>query len=181
MSDAPDVVGEIIRQWHHERPDLDPSPIGVFGRLTRTYQLKQVRLRSLLGQFDLTPATFDVLANLRRTQSEGPKTAGAIASSSLLSTGGTTFRLDRLEERGLIRRTTATEDRRIVHVELTPKGADLIDAVMTAHLDHEVTLLAGLTATEVQQLAKLLARLEKSVAATPEALPTYDDVDLPPA
>ncbi len=166
MSDSADVVGEIVHQWRRERPDLDPSPIGVFGRLTRNYQLKQVRLRSLLGQFDLTPATFDVLANLRRSRSDGPKTAGAIASSSLLSTGGTTFRLDRLEERGLIRRVVAAEDRRVIHVELTSEGTALIDAVMTAHLENEAMLLAGLSRAEIDQLATLLAKLEQSLATT---------------
>lgn len=172
MTDEPDVIDQIVQQWTQERPDLDPSPIAVFGRLTRTYQLKHVRLRSLLNQFDLTPAAFDVLANLRRSRSEGAKTAGAIASSSLLSTGGTTFRLDRLESRGLVRRSTADADRRIVHVELTAAGAELIDEVMAAHLAQEATLLAGLSPAEIEQLAGLLSRLETSLASADERLET---------
>ena len=160
-----DVVDGILAQWRTERPDLDPRPIAVFGRITRTYQLNQGRLRSLLATFELTPATFDVLANLRRSGPGARKTAGEIAKSSLLSTGGTTFRLDRLEERGLIRRSATDYDKRVTHVELTDRGRALIDEVMTAHLAQEARLLAGLAPDEVDTLGRLLAKLEASLVA----------------
>jgi DNA-binding MarR family transcriptional regulator len=163
-----DVVEQILRQWERERPDLDASPIAVFGRLTRVYQLKQARLRTLLARFDLTPATFDVLANLRRSGAGAPRTAGEIAQSSLLSTGGTTFRLDRLEDRDLIRRNPSEQDRRVTHVELTADGRALIDEVMTAHLTQEAELLTGLDPAEVAQLGDLLSRLETSVSSAGE-------------
>lgn len=160
-----DVVDRILAQWNAERPDLDPSPIAVFGRITRNYQLNQGRLRQLLATFELTPATFDVLANLRRSGDGARKTAGEIAKSSLLSTGGTTFRLDRLEERGLIRRSTTEYDKRVTYVELTDAGRALIDEVMADHLAQEASLLADLAPTEIETLARLLAKLEASVVS----------------
>ncbi len=162
MSDN-DVVEQILAQWNTERPDLDPGPIAIFGRIARTYQLNQGRLRPLLATFELTPATFDVLANLRRSGDGTRKTAGDIAKSSLLSTGGTTFRLDRLEERGLIRRSATDYDRRVTYVELTDAGRALIDEVMTAHLAQEARLLTDLSATDIETLGRLLAKLEASV------------------
>lgn len=165
MTEPDDVIDEIVQQWQRERPDLDASPIAVFGRITRTYKLRQTQLRALLGLHDLTPATFDVLANLRRSGDGARKTAGDLAKSSLLSTGGTTFRLDRLEEQHLIRRVTSEDDRRVTHVELTNDGRTLIDTVMAAHLAQEADLLTGFTAAEVEELGRLLRLIEQSITA----------------
>jgi DNA-binding MarR family transcriptional regulator len=52
---------------------------------------------------------------------EGPMTAGRLATRARLSPGAMTALLDRLEERGLARRTRDTEDRRRVLVEVTPE------------------------------------------------------------
>lgn len=162
-----DAVDEILEQWRTERPDLDASPMGVFGRLARTHALASQHLRRLLGEHDLTPAMFDVLANLRRSGAPHRKTAGDLAASSMLSTGGTTFRIDRLESRGLVRRISG-EDRRVTMVELTHTGRELIDEVMGHHLTQEQQLLAAMDPTDRQDLAQLLSRLERSMAAKGE-------------
>jgi DNA-binding MarR family transcriptional regulator len=52
---------------------------------------------------------------------EGPMTAGRLAKRARLSPGAMTALLDRLEEKGLARRTRDTEDRRRVLVEVTPE------------------------------------------------------------
>ena len=51
----------------------------------------------------------------------GPMTAGKLAERARLSPGATTALLDRLEEKGLARRTRDTTDRRRVLVEATPE------------------------------------------------------------
>jgi len=160
-----DAIDLILDQWRRERPDLDASPMGVFGRVARVFALTQRQLRQLLAEFDLTPATFDVLANLRRSGAPHRKTAGDIAASSLLSTGGTTFRLDRLERRGLVRRVPAEHDKRVIMVELTADGRALIDEVMAVHLKQEAARLAVLSNDQVVALEAGLRDLERSVAA----------------
>jgi DNA-binding MarR family transcriptional regulator len=52
---------------------------------------------------------------------EGPMTAGQLAERARLSPGATTALLDRLEQKGLARRTRDTHDRRRVLVEVTPE------------------------------------------------------------
>lgn len=158
-----DAVDEILDQWRAERPDLDASPMGVFGRLARTHALARQQLRRLLAEHDLTPAMFDVLANLRRSGTPHRKTAGDLAASSMLSTGGTTFRIDRLESRDLVRRISGG-DRRVTMVELTPSGKVLIDEVMGHHLAQEQQLLAAMDNNDRRDLARLLAGLERSMA-----------------
>jgi len=162
----PDAVDAIVEQWRVERPDLDPSPIALFGRIHRIYLRYQSVITGAFAQHDLNPASFDVLAALRRAGSPYRKSSSELAKGSLLSSAGVTFRLDRLEQAGLIERHRDTEDRRVVHSQLTDKGLAAIEDAITDHLDNEHRLLAGLTKAECQQLSRLLAKLEASILAT---------------
>ncbi len=162
---AVDPVDAIVEQWRHERPDLDPSPIALFGRVHRVYLRYQAVITRVFGTYELNPASFDVLAALRRGGSPYRKSASELAKGSLLSSAGVTFRLDRLEESGLIERQRDTSDRRVVYSQLTEKGLAAIEQAITAHLDHEHRMLAGLTRAECAQLATLLAKLEASILA----------------
>ena len=53
---------------------------------------------------------------------DGPKTAGQLAAATGLSSAATTTLLDRLEQRGLVRRIRDAADRRKVLVEMTDLG-----------------------------------------------------------
>lgn len=158
-----DEVDRILAQWRKERPDLDPSPMGVFGRLARISIARQSLLTKFMAKYDLSPAGFDVLANLRRSGPPHRKTPSELATSSLLSSGGVTFRLDRLEAAGLIRRVPSPNDRRVMYAELTPEGLARIDELMKSHLEREHELLADFSDEERNTLARLLSKLEASL------------------
>lgn len=162
----PDAVDEILAQWRRVRPDLDPTPMGVFGRIARILTQSRAQLSALLDRHGLTLASFDVLANLRRSGPPYRKAPSELAATSMLSPAGVTFRLDKLAEAGLIRRVPSEHDRRVVFAELTPDGLALIDEVIGAHLDQEHRMLAALDPAEVVALADLLRRLEHSVRAS---------------
>jgi DNA-binding MarR family transcriptional regulator len=83
----------------------------------------------------------------------------------MLTSSGTTKRLDRLEQAGLITRAPDPEDRRGTLITLTETGHELIDAVTEAHLDNERDLLGALTADERRQLADLLRKLQLGLPA----------------
>lgn len=165
LTDGEDEVDEILDQWRAERPDLDPTPMGVFGRLTRVRTLAEGRLTATLERFGLSLSSFDVLANLRRSGPPFQKTPSELASSSMLTSGGITFRLDRLESDGLIRRVPSDTDRRVVYAQLTPSGHELIDEVIAAHLATEAAMLEGLDGREIELLCKLLRKLTRSIRA----------------
>ena len=160
---AGDPVDAIVEQWRHERPDLDPSPIALFGRVHRVYLRYQAVLNKTFARHGLNSASFDVLAALRRSGAPYRKTGTQLANGSLLSSAGVTFRLDRLEEAGLIERQRDHDDRRVVYSALTDTGLEVIDRTIEAHLEAEAALLTGLTAKERQQLATLLSKLEQSI------------------
>lgn len=160
-----DEVDQILREWRRERPDLDPSPIALFGRVHRIYLRYQAVLNRTFERHDLNSASFDVLASLRRGGSPYRKTGTQLAAGSLLSSAGVTFRLDRLEQAGLIERQRDLDDRRVVHCALTKKGLERIDRTIEDHLVAEDELLHGLTEKEREQLAKLLTKLERSITS----------------
>lgn len=159
----PDAVDLMLEQWRRERPDVDTSPLGVFGRLHRSFNRYQNQLTKLFDSYDLSMAGFGLLAALRRLGAPYRCTAGQLADTILLSTGGITQRVDKLETAGLVRRDRDPVDRRVVYVELTDKGLALIDEVAAAHFANEARMLSGLTQSEQAQLAKLLSRLEHSL------------------
>lgn len=159
-----DHVERILEDWRRERPDLDPSPMGIFGRVTRVSALSRRRLEHLLAEHDLSPAAFDVLANLRRAGHPYRRTPSELATFSMLTSGGMTGRLDKLEHQGFITRVPATDDRRVMYAQLTSAGRDLIDRVISAHLEQEERMLAGLDARQRSQLATALAAVERSIA-----------------
>ncbi|TWP34678.1 MarR family winged helix-turn-helix transcriptional regulator [Leekyejoonella antrihumi] len=158
-----DLVDLILDQWHRETPDLDVSSIAVLGRLHRADLRYQALVADELGRFGLSTAAFDVLMSLRRSGPTYRRTAGELAEVGLITSGGLTQRIDRLERDGLVERTKEPGDRRKVFIQLTDSGRKLIDEVLQAHFTEQNQMLAGLTQTEHRQLAKLLARLEVSL------------------
>lgn len=83
----------------------------------------------------------------------------ALYGAVILSSGGMTKRLDRLEELGLIERAPDPNDRRGRLVVLTDRGRELVDTEIVDHLDNEGRLLAALHEGEREQLATLLRKL----------------------
>jgi len=163
ITDQDDVVEEAAAQWRRERPDLDPGPVAIFGRIARIFSLQRAAQSEIHGRYGVSHASFDMLANLRRSGAPHRKTASSLAKSSMLSSGGITFRIDALERSGLIQRIRDIEDRRVVFAELTPKGLELIDDVIAHHFGRLDALLGCLSAEEREQLASLLRRLEVSM------------------
>lgn len=158
-----DHVDRILDEWRLERPDLDPTPMGIFGRVTRVGRLTNADLTRMLAPHGLTPGSFDVLANLRRAGDPYRKTPSELAESSMLTSGGMTNRLDKLQAQGLISRRYSDHDRRVLYAELTPEGLELIDRVIELHLARERQLLEGLAPDRRALLIELLAELETSV------------------
>jgi DNA-binding MarR family transcriptional regulator len=154
-----DGVDLMIEQWRRERPDLDPSPIGVVGRVSRLARELEQRLEPVYREYGLEPGWHDVLATLRRAGPPYRLRPTEFASALMLTSSGTTKRLDRLEEAGLITRSPDPDDRRGTLIALTAAGRRLIDGVTEAHLDNERRLLSALTETEQRQLADLLRKL----------------------
>ncbi|MET7405629.1 MarR family winged helix-turn-helix transcriptional regulator [Streptomyces parvulus] len=169
----PDAVAGIVGDWARERPELDTSPLEVLARLHRSYLQYQSRMTSRLDEHGLSVAGFDVLTALRRAGAPYRLTAGQLAASGLVSSAGVTLRLDRLEKDGLLMRERDADDRRVVYSRLTEAGLKKVDEVFGEHLENERRMLGGLSPAEHRQLARLLAKLERSIVDS-DGLPDQD-------
>jgi DNA-binding MarR family transcriptional regulator len=153
-----DAVDRITAQWAAVRPDLDVSPLQVIGRVSRLSRLVDKRLAENFARFGIEAWMYDVLASLRRAGEPYELSAGDLVGHTMVTTGAITNRVDRLEARGLVARTSA-EDRRKVIVRLTPAGLDLVDRVAVDHLALEHELLLSLSSRQRADLAGLLRTL----------------------
>ncbi|TDC13336.1 MarR family transcriptional regulator [Actinomadura bangladeshensis] len=139
----------------------------VLGRLSRLTRIAERELKNLFSEFGLERGEFDVLATLRRAGAPGGMTAGALARSSMVTSGAVTNRLDRLVAKGYVTRELDPGNRRTVIVALTPAGRDLIDRAVAAHLDNERRILAALDEQQQDDLAATLRTLLLSLGDKP--------------
>lgn len=158
-----DRVDSILDQWASERPDLDASPIGIFGRISRIDRLFEQSMADFLRPHDLTLGLFDVLAALRRNGAPFQAKPSELAAMTMLTSGGMTGRVDQLEKLNLVRRVPDPDDRRVMMAQLSPEGKDLIDRLMGEHLERERTRLEWLQASEPEEFAGYLRKLEASL------------------
>jgi DNA-binding MarR family transcriptional regulator len=166
MTTDQDAVDRIVAQWARERPDLDTGPMAVIGRLHRLGDLLEGELRTVFASVGLGNGDFDVLASLRRAGAPYRLSPGALSDNTLVTSGAVTKRVDRLEQRGLVKRSVSAADGRGREIELTPEGKELTDAVVVDHWANEDRLLAALDPTEREQLVGLLRKLLLSVEGT---------------
>jgi DNA-binding MarR family transcriptional regulator len=156
----PDRAEAALAEWRRERPDLDSFPMALFGRLAETaLVVARDRLSPLFTRFGLQAGEFDVLATLRRSGPPYVLTPTALYEAAMISSGGMTSRLDRLERTDLVARRSHPSDRRGALVALTAKGLALIDEAVAAHVANERALLDELTPSEQTELYRLLGKL----------------------
>ncbi|HEY8985190.1 MAG TPA: MarR family transcriptional regulator [Streptomyces sp.] len=160
MSKPPkDPVDAIVDQWAVARPDLDTAAMEVFGRISRIARAMGDRAERAYAPFGISRGEFDVLATLRRSGEPYSLSPRELSSTLMLTTGGMTGRLDKLERAGLLRRSPDPTDRRALKVTLTEDGLRVVDQAVTAGLAVQQSVVSALDAEKVGQLADLLREL----------------------
>lgn len=159
-----DGVDAIIDQWRTERPDLDDLlPMEVFGRVYRVAGAMGDRMERAYNRLGVGRGEFDVLATLRRSGDPYTLAPKQLSDTLMLTTGGMTGRLDKLEKAGLVVRTPDPGDRRSLRVQLTGAGRDLIDEAVVAGLRVQHEALSRLDPEDARRLGDLLRDLLAAV------------------
>ncbi|MFE5853773.1 MarR family winged helix-turn-helix transcriptional regulator [Streptomyces sp. NPDC056500] len=157
---AADAVDAITEQWAEVRPDLDTAPMAVYGRIYRIARAMGDLIEKEYARFGVSRGEFDVLATLRRAGEPYTLSPRELSATLMLTTGGMTGRLDRLERAGLLTRNPCPDDRRALRVTLTDRGLELADQAVTAGLARQHEMCgAALDPAEADQLAALLRKL----------------------
>jgi DNA-binding MarR family transcriptional regulator len=109
-------------------------------------------IASLLG---LHPTDYKVMGLLERL---GPQSAGDIARHSGLATASVTNLVDRLEEKGFVRRARDTEDRRRVLIELVRDRLSAGRALFSSTIESLAKLYERYSERELELIADFLRR-----------------------
>ena len=154
-----DEVDRITQAWQRERPDLDVTPLQVLSRVTRLARHLDLARRQAFAAHALETWEFDVLAALRRAGAPYSLSPGQLGTETLVTSGTMTNRIDRLEQRGLVRREPDPSDRRGVRVVLTETGRTTVDDALFDLIAREHDLLDTLPDEAQAELAALLRDL----------------------
>ncbi len=110
-----------------------------------------------LGPLDVTSAQLIIIASL--AISDGPKSASDLCKTIQYDAGAMTRMLDRLENKGMLRRVRSADDRRLVFLELTDAGKAAYPRMREISMTVLNRFLRGFTKAEVRQLESYLMRM----------------------
>jgi DNA-binding MarR family transcriptional regulator len=170
---APEIADDVDlfrAQRAVESPKIDTEGMAIFGRISRIAARMSPHMEALFARHGLERGEFDVLGTLHRSGPPYRLSPTSLFTSLMVSSGGLTHRLKRLEGAGLVRRIPSSNDGRSLIVELTKAGLARAKAAFEEDMRLERSWLAELPISERQQLAMLLRRLNA-------ALPDHDKVD----
>lgn len=163
----PDIVDSVVADWRRARPETKAEAIQIVGRIIWLGRQYEETVTRMLGDPGLSYSDYDVIATLRRAGSPYELTPTELSKRVLLTSGGLTACLRRLEIAGLISRRGVPEDRRRLLAKLTPKGFDLIESFVDQRFGVADQALANLDLKQIETLEVLLRRLLSPVDAAP--------------
>jgi MarR family 2-MHQ and catechol resistance regulon transcriptional repressor len=161
------------RTASHKRPTLDAaeaSALRLWVILSRAHSAVARHAEADVARHGLTIAEFGVLEALYHV---GPMLLGELQRKVLVSSGGVTWLVDRLEKRHLVKREACPEDRRARYATLTGEGKKLVARIFPDHARAIEHAMSGLTRGDRERAAALL----RSLGRAAEALPVSSDVE----
>jgi DNA-binding MarR family transcriptional regulator len=143
------------RELKKKGPFASPEQEAMLNIL-RTNDQFQNRFGRLFREYGLTPSQYNVLRILR---GEGkPMPCLEVADRMIQVVPAITGLIDRLEKQELVRRERCTEDRRVIHIEITEKALDLLDQMDEPVQQLHRQLIGHLTRSELRELSRLLEK-----------------------
>lgn len=104
----------------------------------------------------VTPAQFWVMNMLRES---GELACGPLASRLGVKRPSITTLVDPLEKAGYVRRVRPSSDRRVVRLELTPRGTELVAGIWGKLEDEVARRLDGVAPSDIERAAAVLSTL----------------------
>jgi DNA-binding MarR family transcriptional regulator len=156
--DRKDMIDRFVEGAIRIYPSLEPEVEAAVDRMDKIAKYLDRTTERTVKVFGLNTGEFKLLLKLHQAPGQ-TMTAGALADRLDLSSSAITNRLDRLEEDGLITRERGTEDRRSVHVTITPRGGEVLAEAVERQAKVEKDFLGALTHEEQLRLNALLRTL----------------------
>lgn len=146
------------KQHYHVSTYQAQSSVGYL--VKRAYSLMMDTMEPLFAEHDFTFVQYVILSWVRDGIAVNPK---EICAQYRHDSGALTRVIDQLAERGLLERVRRDRDRRKVELQLTPAGRDAIESLIPLVVDKLNLALSDFSASEVQELLRLLIKLNTSL------------------
>ncbi len=140
--------------------------LSAYVKLMRSAGAVTVRVHGYLAVDGVSISQFGVLEALLHC---GPLQQCELGQKILKSSGNVTVVVDNLERRGLVSRERHKVDRRRITVDLTAAGRELISRLFPQHMEQVCLAMGELSASELEQLARLCKKLGLTNAAALDA------------
>jgi MarR family transcriptional regulator, 2-MHQ and catechol-resistance regulon repressor len=128
--------------------------------LSKAYKVIMDRAAKDMKRNGLSAVEFSIMELLNQ---EGKIPLQRIGDKIIVTSGSITYTVDKLEEKGYLKRVSCPEDRRITYAEMTTSGKELFNRIFPAHADFVEALMGALTSEEKQIAITLLKKLGYSV------------------
>lgn len=106
-----------------------------------------------LKRYGLAADNFSVLELL---YNKGPQHVQPMCDKLVIPSGSITYVVNKLEEKGLVRKVQDEDNRRYWKVSLTQEGEGLFDEIFPQHVETIQAILDPLTEEQKEELGKLL-------------------------
>ncbi|WP_269618541.1 MarR family winged helix-turn-helix transcriptional regulator [Zhongshania sp. BJYM1] len=159
MDDKRTTVDELRRQQLDNWPEMYEAAEPTVLRILRASDVFMKQTTAELQNYKLSRAEFDALATLRRQSSPHRITPTELCKALLISSGGLTKLLHRLESAKLISRPASPEDGRSLLVQLSSKGKELIETLVAPMGQLHANRMRNLSANERAHLDRLLKKM----------------------
>lgn len=153
-------MASLQHELKKKRPFESPEQEAVLNIL-RTGDQFQNRIGRLFREYGLTSSQYNVLRILRGEGQSLP--CLEIADRMIQVVPAITGLIDRLEKEEFVRRQRCTEDRRVIYVEITDKGLEILKQLDEPVMDLHRELLGHLTRRELKELSRLLEKARESL------------------
>jgi MarR family transcriptional regulator, 2-MHQ and catechol-resistance regulon repressor len=128
--------------------------------LMQTSKAIQERIRDEMSKNKLSITEFSVLEVLFY---QGKQTIQQIGNRILITSGSMTYVIDKLEQKGVIKRNDCREDRRVIHITLTAEGMEIMENTMPKYQEMVDSFFGDLTDDESQLLVNSLKKVSNRV------------------
>ncbi|MTH66672.1 MarR family winged helix-turn-helix transcriptional regulator [Paracoccus shanxieyensis] len=159
VDDEPDFVDSAVGLWTNEVPQLDTRGKHITNRILRLAEVVTNRMNDVTQSCGIKYSTYAILATLRASGEPFELTPKALQALLVVSSGGLSNQLARIEAMGLIRRSEDPSDGRGVRVSLTLAGRALADQTMPVQAAAELDFIRMLSEDERETLERLLRRV----------------------
>ena len=147
-------------QIKQSRPFTSPEA-KAFVNLLRTSSVFVAQLNDELKASDLSQPQYNVLRILRGAGADGLP-SGEVGTRMVNRDPDVTRLLDRMEARGLVARSRAETDRRVIVVRITPHGRSILDALDAPIEALHARQLGHLSRSDLRTLNALLEKAREA-------------------